>query len=241
MSQDRIYAQPLRSVGDFVFDQDVVDVFPDMIARSVPGYASILAMTVELAGEYARSNSCVYDLGCSLGAVTLPMAGRIPDGCKIIAVDSSPAMVSQLRENLAAADVRSDRVELREQDIAECEVRNASYVVMNFTLQFIMPDQRADLIARLYDGMLPGGALVLSEKIHFESPEQQSLMTDLHHAFKRANGYSDLEIAQKRTALENIMKPESLSQHCDRLHAAGFGNVSVWFQCLNFASIIAIK
>ena len=74
----------------------------------------------------------------------------------------------------------------------------------------------------------------------FDTPELHALLTDLHIAFKRANGYSELEIAQKRSAIENVMKPDSLEEHRERLLAAGFSKVVPWFQCLNFASLIAL-
>ncbi|MNZ86394.1 tRNA (cmo5U34)-methyltransferase [compost metagenome] len=113
-------------------------------------------------------------------------------------------------------------------------------VALNFTLQFIPREQRRDLLARIRQTLLPGGALILSEKLRFADSEEQQLLTDLHIAFKRANGYSELEIAQKRSAIENVMKPDSLEEHRERLLAAGFSKVIPWFQCLNFASLIAL-
>ena len=118
---------------------------------------------------------------------------------------------------------------------------DASVVVFNFTLQFIPPAQRDALLARIGSAMRPGGVLVLSEKIRFEDEHLQALNTDLHHAFKRANGYSDLEISQKRSALENVLVPETIATHQQRLRNAGFTSVDVWFQCFNFASLVAIK
>ena len=240
MPSDRIYSLALEHVGDFVFDERVVEVFPDMIARSVPGYASIIAMTVELAEHYATPRSNIYDLGCSLGAATLPMSERVPRDCVIYAVDSSAAMIKELEAKQAQ---KSDAcsVKVAHADVLYTPMHTASFIVMNFTLQFIAPEARTALLNRIHAALLPGGALVLSEKICFEKPQQQELFTTLHHAFKRANGYSDLEIAQKRTALENTLLPETLDLHLSRLEEAGFRTPSAWFQCLNFASIIAVK
>lgn len=241
MAKDRIYEYPLERVGDFVFDEDVVSVFPDMISRSVPGYSSILAMTVEMSEEFATARTNIYDLGCSLGAVTLPMARRVPRDAQIYAIDSSNAMVSQLKANVASLPSDTCAVNVVEADIWDTNLENASFVVMNFTMQFITAERRQELVDRIYEALLPGGAFVLSEKISFASANEQELMTNLHHAFKRANGYSSLEIAQKRTALENIMVPESLESHHDRMRISGFATTSTWFRCLNFASMIAIK
>ena len=67
---DRLFAQPLAQVPDFVFNEDVVRVFPDMIKRSVPGYPTIVENIGVLAGQFAQPHSVLYDLGSSLGAVT---------------------------------------------------------------------------------------------------------------------------------------------------------------------------
>ncbi len=239
---DVIYATPLDEIIDFQFDERVVEVFPDMIQRSVPGYALMISTLGLLAARYARKNSYCYDLGCSLGAVSLAMRQRIVQpGCQIIAVDNSPAMIERARQLLARADDSPIKVSLCCADIQEVEIENASVVVLNLTLQFIPPVQRLALLRRIYAGLRPGGLLVLSEKIAFESPACQQFHQDLHHDFKRANGYTDLEISQKRSALEKVMIPETLACHQQRLHAAGFGFAEVWFQCLNFVSLGALK
>lgn len=239
--KDDIYASPLDAIAAFAFDERVVSVFPDMIQRSVPGYATIIAMTGVLAERYAQPRSRCYDLGSSLGASTLSMRAQLDDrDCTIVAVDNSPAMIERCR-TLIAADPHTTPVELREDDIVATPIADASVVVLNFTLQFIPLAARAALLTRIGANMRPGGVLVLSEKIRFDDAHLQELNTDLHHAFKRGNGYSALEVAQKRNALENVLLPETLATHRQRLQQAGFGSVDVWFQCFNFASLVAIK
>lgn len=238
---DQLYADPLAEVSRFAFDQKVVDVFPDMIKRSVPGYATIINMIGDLAERYATSNSHCYDLGCSLGAATLAMRHRIrASNCRIVAVDNSPAMIERCRQVLAA-DIAEPPVELLCADLQTVEVTGASMAVLNFTLQFIPPAERQAVLDRIAEGIQPGGILILSEKVAFNDPLHNDLMIELHHNFKRANGYSDLEIAQKRSALEEVLIPETLETHRDRLRQAGFTSVDVWFQCFNFASMIAIR
>ncbi|HKJ28593.1 MAG: carboxy-S-adenosyl-L-methionine synthase CmoA [Desulfuromonadales bacterium] len=240
--QDEIYASPLNEIIDFDFDEKVADVFPDMIQRSVPGYGTMISTIGILAAKYAQPNSRCYDLGCSLGAVSLSMRQRInqPD-CKIIAVDNSEAMVERGMELLASDNSSRVPVEMVCADIQDIAIEDASVVVLNFTLQFIPLDQRLALITRIYQGLKPGGVLILSEKMAFEDQIKQAFHTEAHHDFKRANGYSDLEISQKRTALDRVMIPESLARHKERLRKAGFPVSEVWFQCFNFASMIAIK
>ncbi|HTF95618.1 MAG TPA: carboxy-S-adenosyl-L-methionine synthase CmoA [Cellvibrio sp.] len=238
---DTIYANPLADVSRFAFDQRVVDVFPDMIKRSVPGYATIINMIGNLAERYVQANSHCYDLGCSLGAATLAMRHRIQAAdCKIIGVDNSAAMIARCQQ-VIEADSGEVPVDLIEATIQEIDINNASMAVLNFTLQFISIDERFGMLQKICAGLNTGGVLIISEKVIFDDEPHQQLMTELHHNFKRANGYSDLEIAQKRTAIENYLIPETLDAHRQRLRAAGFRSVDVWFQCFNFASIIAIK
>ena len=233
---DRIYATPQEQVADFVFNEAVVRVFPDMIKRSVPGYPTIVENIGVIAGQFAQPHSALYDLGCSLGAVSQALRRHVQtDDCRVIAVDNSSAMVERCREYLHAQDSMFQEllpVEVIEADICQLDFRPASVVALNFTLQFIPPEQRLELLGRIRQALLPGGALILSEKLRFADVEEQALLTDLHIAFKRANGYSELEIAQKRSAIENVMKPDSLEEHRTRLLAAGFTKVVPWFQCL---------
>ena len=238
---DRVFAKPKSMIVDFAFDETVARVFPDMIRRSVPGYETIIALTGLLAEQYVQPNSQCYDLGCSLGAATLAMRSRIqqPD-CRIIAVDNAEAMTRRCQQHVreAGEGIETDVICADIQDVA---IQNASVVVLNFTLQFIQPAARLGLLQDIYKGMHPGGALLLSEKIVFANTAEQQRMEALHVAFKKANGYSDLEISQKRSALENVLIPDTLEQHQERLHSAGFSSVDVWFRCMNFVSLLAIK
>lgn len=241
---DRLYATPQDQVADFVFNEAVVRVFPDMIKRSVPGYPTIVENIGVIASQFAQPHSALYDLGCSLGAVSQALRRHVQaEDCRVIAVDNSHAMVERCREYLHAQDSMFQEllpVEVLEADICQLSFQPASVVALNFTLQFIPKAERLALLSRIRQALLPGGALILSEKLRFNDAEEHALLGELHIAFKRANGYSELEIAQKRSAIENVMKPDSLEEHRERLAAAGFSKVVPWFQCLNFASLIAL-
>jgi len=236
---DKIYATPHDMIVDFAFDDAVVKVFPDMIRRSVPGYTEIITLLGLLAEQYAQPGSRCYDLGCSLGAATLSMRQRIPSDCTIVAVDNSRSMIDR-----CAAHIQDDgkaQVELHCQDIQDIEIADASVVVLNFTLQFIAVGERLSLLQNIYAGLRPGGILVLSEKLNFEDVGEQQMQESMQLAFKRANGYSELEISQKRSALEKVLLPDSFAGHQRRLQEAGFSQVYQWFQAFNFASLLAIK
>ena len=238
---DEIFAAPLAEVQDFKFDAQVANVFPDMIRRSIPGYGSILSMLGIFARRYVQDESNIYDLGCSLGAATLAMRRRLDQAnCRIIAVDNSPEMIDRARRYLDA-DTSYTPVELRCEDIRETDIQTASMVVSNFTLQFVPPEDRLALLKKIYAGINNGGALIISEKTKFKHSHRQELYTDWYHDFKKANGYSELEVSQKRTALENVMKLDTLYVHKERLQQAGFKQITCWFQCLNFISLLALK
>lgn len=238
--KDNIYVHEQPHV-DFVFDEKVATVFTDMINRSVPGYATIVSMIGTLAENYAQAGSRCYDLGCSLGASTLAMRHNIKEkDCSIVAVDNSEAMLNQCREAVGKDDGKVP-VELICADVFDVEIKQASVVVLNFTLQFIEPEYRTRLIRKIYDGLNPGGILILSEKICFDDIALNKLFIDMHHRFKQQNGYSTTEISRKRAAIENVLIPETMHSHEARMKEAGFESFDVWFQCFNFASMVALK
>jgi tRNA (cmo5U34)-methyltransferase len=239
--RDKIYADALGEPSPFVFDDTVARVFPDMIKRSVPGYSTIINMTGLLAGRFAMPGARCYDLGCSLGASTLAMRQNIHcDGCDIVAVDNSLSMLERCR-SMIEIDTHDTAVQLVCADVRDVEIENAAVVVLNFTLMFIPPAERQAFVNRIAKGIRPGGILILSEKVTFEDPHLNELNIELHHDFKRANGYSDLEVSQKRSALENVLVPETLASHRQRIGEAGFDHCDVWFQCFNFASMVALR
>jgi tRNA (cmo5U34)-methyltransferase len=241
--KDRLYDNPVDEVRDFVFDERVVRVFPDMIDRSVPGYGLIVPMLGLLARRYAQDDSVLYDLGCSLGAVALAMSQAVrARNTRIVAVDNSAAMIARLQETLGAAEAHG-AVPIHPvcEDVRDTRVENASVVALNFTLQFVSLGSRLALLSNIADGLRPGGVLLLSEKIRFEDRREQSLQTTWHHDFKQAQGYTELEISRKRDALENVLQPESLLEHRERLRAAGFRAVYPWFQAFNFISLAAFR
>ncbi|MBT4162509.1 MAG: carboxy-S-adenosyl-L-methionine synthase CmoA [Gammaproteobacteria bacterium] len=238
--KDKVYAAPMSTIEAFRFDAAVADVFQDMIERSVPGYGLILQLIGSLAERYGRSQTNVYDLGCSLGASTLQLRKHVPPNCQVIGVDSSEAMVERCRATLSR-DHSAAPFDIRLEDLRNTVIENASIVVLNFTLQFVPDQERLAILKRIAEGIVPGGILLLAEKVRFDGESEQSLMADLHHDFKKYQGYSDLEVAQKRTALENVLVPNSEQQHISRLAEAGFSTQVQCVRCLNFETFLAIR
>lgn len=228
--RDRLFAEAGQLV-DFAFDETVAQVFPDMIRRSVPGYETVVALTGLLAARHLGRGGRCYDLGCSLGASTLAVLRAMgANPCEIFAVDSSAAMLDEARR-IPEFD---DRVEWVEADVRDVEIDRAQVVILNYVLQFLPPEDRLPLLRRIRAGLSSGGILIVSEKL-----DAGGYFDGLHVDFKRANGYSELEVSQKRAALENVMRIDSEDTHLARFREAGYGTARVWFRCLNWASFVA--
>jgi tRNA (cmo5U34)-methyltransferase len=244
MEDDRIYREK-ASDEPFRFDHEVAAVFPDMLRRSIPGYLASLEAIGALAARYVRPGTNCYDLGCSLGAASIAMRQGIRAvDCRILAIDTAPAMVDRCKEIVAECEARipvGTPIEVREGDILEAGLSNASMITLNYTLQFLPVADRDRMIASIHAALVDGGLLVMSEKVVDPDPAMEALLVELHHEHKRRNDYSALEISRKRTALENVLIPETVAAHRERLLRSGFSSAAVWLRYFNFVSIIAIR
>lgn len=241
MNKDEIYKQPISNIEDFTFDQTVSDAFDDMVDRSVPGYRTLIANIGPIASHFYRTETYCYDLGCSHGAAALSVFNYCKNKSpQIHAVDNSSAMIEKCQLLIKQAGA-NDNINTQIADICDIPLTNASVVILNLTLQFLPINKRQELLETIYKGMIKGGVCILTEKIIFQNDQQEALLQDLHAKFKSANQYSELEISQKRKALENVLIRESLDTHQKRLSEIGFNQVTTWFQCFNFVSMLAIK
>ena len=236
--RDNLFDKQIN-IADFRFDKEVVKVFDDMVKRSVPGYDSMIQMIGLIARMYGQDNTSYYDLGSSTGAISLSIAlNNKHKNNQFFAIDNSEEMTRQCKKNLKN---KVDNLHAICDDINHIEIQNASIVVLNLTLQFIDVNLRSNLIKKIYEGLNPGGVLIISEKIHFDDRATQNQITKLHMDFKKENGYSELEIANKRQAIENVLITETKETHLKRLHNCGFKETSCFFQCLNFVSFLSVK
>ena len=238
---DDIYARDNPHLVDFAFDQRVVDVFPDMIRRSVPAYETVVPLSALVAARHVPNNGVIYDLGCSRGATTAALLTYCDPSIRVVGIDNSQPMIDAARNQMSALTSANDaaRVEWRCADITETPIAAASAVVMNYTLQFITPEQREVLLRRIASNLEPGAPLIYAEKVVLDDPQKQAWADSIHLEFKRANGYSELEVAQKRSAIEKVMIPDTLDTHLTRLKQVGLVNSTIWFSCLNWAAFIA--
>ena len=237
MKRDELYRAPLSVVEDFVFNEKVADVFEDMASRSIPAYQTIINLIGVIAASHLKEQGVVNDLGCSLGALSKQILNSISKeaGVEIIGIDSSQAMIDRARQS-----IDDPRATFVCQDIRDYPI-TGSVVVLNFTLQFIPKTVRDGLIARIWREMPENGLMILSEKTTNDQQNLNDFFNAIHLNWKNERGYSELEISQKRQALENVMILESEADHRNRLSKAGFTKVNSWFRCLNWVSFLAYK
>ncbi|RRQ46044.1 carboxy-S-adenosyl-L-methionine synthase CmoA [Chryseobacterium sp. SC28] len=241
VNSDEVFKQKLENLFDFEFNNEVAGVFDDMVSRSVPFYEEMQRMTSELAGRHAQQGTNVYDLGCSTGTTMLLMDKKIPNDIKFVGIDDSEEMIHKCREKLNNFKLNRE-IDLEVADLTQdIPVHNASVVVMVLVLQFIRPAHRLDIVRKICEGMTKNGVFILIEKILTEEKSFNRDFIDYYYDFKRRNNYSELEISQKREALENILIPYKTSENISMLRNAGFGEVEVFFRWYNFTGIIAKK
>ncbi|MDJ0836990.1 MAG: carboxy-S-adenosyl-L-methionine synthase CmoA [Acidobacteriota bacterium] len=238
--KDRIFREPLSKLAGFEFDEKVAAVFDDMAHRSIPFYEEVQTMIVDLVGQYYQEGTRIYDLGCSTGSMTARLALAYDGIHEIVGIDSSSAMIDKARANLDRLET-AVKLTLEPGDVREVEITDASVVIMNYTLQFVRPLYRERVIERIFNGLQPGGVLILSEKVLEENTHLSRLFIDAYYRFKRARGYTELEISQKRERLENVLVPYKVSELTELLQRGGFSEAGVFFKWHNFASLIAMK
>lgn len=239
--QDAVFKDEITKPADFKFNNSVVSVFDDMVNRSVPYYGEIQRMVAELAADFVQKDTDVYDLGCSTGTTLIGLNSLVPEDIRFVGLDESREMLEKCRKKLTEAGV-TRQVGLRQADLQnDPEISNASVVVMCLTLQFIRPIYRERLLKQVFDGLVPGGVFILVEKVLAEDSLYNRRFIKYYYDYKRRNQYSELEISQKREALENVLIPYKLSENSLLLRETGFLNPETFFKWYNFSGVVAQK
>lgn len=240
--KDKVFEFRDKPVGDFKFDKTVVTVFDDMVSRSVPFYDEMQRMSAELAGDFATAGSNVYDIGCSTGTTMIAFDEKIrAENVLLRGLDNSHEMLDRAREKLDAAKLNNNYA-LDYCDLNKgLTIENASVVSLILTLQFVRPLYRERIAKAIYEGLNPGGAFIIIEKLTSEDTIFNRLFINHYYAYKRRNGYSDMEIANKREALENVLIPYRMEENFELLRGAGFSKIEVFFRWYNFCGIVAMK
>ena len=240
--KDQLFLNPMKRQAPFSFDEDVAEVFDDMLNRSVPFYQEIQHLIEELAKHYVTPNSTVYDLGCSTGETIFRLLNSLSTPFNLIGIDNSQAMLDRANKRLEKVTDNPQKVHLECVDLNDAyKIESASFVIINLTLQFITPENRLRLLSTIYNGLQKGGALCLVEKIRPETPQLNELYNGLFHNFKNRNGYSKEEIEGKQDSLKNVLFPNTSTENKLLLKKAGFINFDVFFRWYNFEGMLAVK
>ena len=237
--QDNIFEKGNLSGLPFTFNKEVTEVFEDMINRSVPGYKTSLSLISHYAKRYYQKETNCYDLGCSLGASSWSILNNVKD-VKLIAIDNSEAMINECMDRFKKSS-KYQSVMFIQEDIMDSNMRNASFIAVNYLVQFLDFTQRDKLFEKMYEALLPGGILLISEKVHYKNKYQSKRIFNAHHKFKSANGYSDLEISGKRDSLEGVLLTEYEEDHFLRASKAGFKKAEKVLSNLNFRTFVFFK
>ena len=240
MSKDKLFNKKMKP-SSFSFNQEVTEVFPDMLERSIPGYRTTINSIRFLASKYSKKGTNCYDLGCSLGASSIALGeGAAHNDCRIMAVDKSSSMTKKFSEIIKQEKLDLN-IQIFNEDVLDTKITNASIVIMNFTLQFIRKKDRQLVLDKIYNGLNDGGLLILSEKIILDDKKINNLLIDLHENFKFENLYTREEIENKKESIKNVLIEDDIKTHQSRLSKSGFTKIGIWLQHFNFASFLAIK
>jgi tRNA (cmo5U34)-methyltransferase len=234
--QDKVFSKPIEK--QFEFDEQIAAVFDDMLKRSVPFYEEAMALTKRFALAYLKEGGRLYDLGCSTASTLLDIERDLEGGAELVGIDNAASMLEQARRKL---NVFGSNIRLEEADIMSYEYLPADVFITNYTLQFIRPPVRETLITKIYDTLNPGGAFIFSEKVVSEDKRLNKLLIDGYYDFKKAQGYSEYEIMQKREALENVLIPYTEAENKEMAARCGFDHCETIFRWANFATFIALK
>ena len=239
--KDTLFSERREEVSDFDFGKDTAVVFDDMLNRSVPYYSEMQRMIGEIANDYAVPGTRLYDLGCATCNAFFELDPILAKDVKFVGVDFSADMLDQAKEKITRAGMKRD-YELVCADLNDdIEVANASVVIMNLTLQFIRPVRRQRVMTNIAKGMLPGSCILVVEKVLSKDSKINRSFIKYYYDFKQRNGYSEMEIAQKREALENVLIPYRLEEDYELFLDSGFSFADVFFKWYNFCGIIAVK
>lgn len=241
IEHDAVFKEEINKVSDFKFGTTVVKVFDDMVSRSVPFYNETQRMLAEIAADHVQSGTSVYDLGCSTGTTLIEIDRLIPSDIHFVGIDESEEMLEKCNVKLKEAGFERPYDLITGDLHQQLPIHNASVVVLSLTLQFVRPLYRERLLKNIYAGLNPGGVLLLVEKVLAENSIFNRDFIKYYYDYKRRNHYSEMEISQKREALENVLIPYKLSENVLLLKEAGFSYCETFFKWYNFSGMIAYK
>lgn len=224
--------------GRWHFDAEVATVFDDMLARSIPQYDVMRKSVFDLGKRYVQPNSWVIDLGCSRGQALVPFVEHFGMSNRYLGIEASESMALAARARFDG----NQHVVIRQDDLRKTYPSEKSSVTLSvLTLQFTPIEYRQRILQQAYDGLLPGGAFILVEKVLGASAAVDADLVSLYYALKGANGYSTEQIERKRLSLEGVLVPVTAKWNEDLLRTTGFRHIDCFWRWMNFAGWLAVK
>ncbi len=227
--------------GPWQFDDDVTKAFDDMLQRSIPLYGNMRRAVVDLACAFRQRDTDIVDLGCSRGEALAPLVDKWGVGNRFIGCDVSEPMLSSARERF------SGYIACGVVDIRNCDLRReypparASVTLAILTLQFVPIEYRQAVVRAAFQHTIPGGCLILVEKVLGATADLDALMVERYLDMKARNGYTKEQIDRKRLALEGVLVPVTARWNEDLLRSAGFNEVDCFWRWMNFAGWVAVR
>ncbi len=227
--------------GAWAFDTEVAHVFDDMLKRSVPQYDVMRHTVYDLACAFVRPKTAIIDLGCSRGEALAPFVQKYGAHNRFVGIDVSAPMLDAARTRFQGY-ATTGIVDIRSCDLrTDYPPERASVTLCVLTLQFTPIEYRQRILRAIYQHTIPGGALILVEKVLGATADLDALMIDRYYTMKAENGYTQEQIERKRLSLEGVLVPVTARWNEELLRAAGFTQIDCFWRWCNFAAWIAVR
>ena len=213
--------------------------FDTHIDQSVRGYSNLWTDVLKFSEYFVEDGTCVVDIGCSTGKLLKSMKeqnDKFAPKCLYKGIE--------IEEDFFPKLIDEDNLKFWKGDVRGFEwvtgAVNCSLVTSIFSLQFMPKTNRQQIIDRIYEALVKGGAFIFSEKIFSTDSQLQEMMQFCYYDYKR-QFYSAEELLDKEVNLRHMMKPLTYQELIEMVQQAGFESVQPFWQNFNFVGIIAIK
>ena len=227
--------------GRWHFGEDIPQHFSSHVRRSVPYYDDGHRLAVKLSDYFVQPDSQCCEIGCSTGTLLGKLAQHHPHSVSWLGIDKEPAMIEQAHKELQLKAPQHQNMTLVDGDALLMDLPTSDLMVAYYTIQFVPPRQRQELINKIYESLNWGGGFIFFEKIRGADARFQDMLTGLYNDYKLDQGYSGDEIIAKSRALKGVLEPFSEQGNIDLLKRAGFVDIMCVFRYLNFAGFVCIK
>ncbi len=215
--------------------------FDNHIKKSVPGYEFGHELICKYFDFFVNIEpKKVYDLGCSTGTLINKLNNRHANSSiNFIGIDQETGMIETAKNN--KRNNNNNLLEFQNSNLYKIEFEKCSSIISYYTIQFIAPHYRQNLINKIYESLSWGGAFFFFEKTRRSDARFQDMSTHVYNEYKLSMGYSSDEIVTKSRSLVGILEPFSTKGNIDLLNRAGFIDIECIFTSFCFTGWLCIK